>query len=169
MRVERELMRGAGPFAVLKLLRRREMYGYELVEALSAQTEGVLAMGQSTLYPMLYNLEAKGYVVGRWRQGDSGRRQFQYRGSGVFLITLSDRYQIHETYGTLAEFRQLDLGMHGTGPGLWYRLLAGLLGLGGLHRHRWSSPRTQSTEQVTQAECQGHDHQDHDPVQVDSS
>jgi PadR family transcriptional regulator PadR len=78
MRVERELMRGAGPFAVLKLLRRREMYGYELIEALSRQTEGVLAMGQSTLYPMLYNLEAKGYVVGRWRQGDSGRQRKYY-------------------------------------------------------------------------------------------
>lgn len=78
MRVERELMRGAGPFAVLKLLRRREMYGYELVEALAAQTDGVLAMGQSTLYPMLYNLQAKGYVTSRWRQAESGRQRKYY-------------------------------------------------------------------------------------------
>jgi PadR family transcriptional regulator PadR len=78
MRVERELMRGAGPFAVLKMLKRREMYGYELVEALSAQTEGVLAMGQSTLYPMLYNLEAKGYIDSRWRQAESGRQRKYY-------------------------------------------------------------------------------------------
>ncbi len=78
MRVERELMRGAGPFAVMKLLRRREMYGYELVEALSTQADGVLAMGQSTLYPMLYNLQAKGYVTSRWRQADSGRQRKYY-------------------------------------------------------------------------------------------
>ncbi len=78
MRVERELMRGAGPFAVMKLLRRREMYGYELVDALSTQTDGVLAMGQSTLYPMLYNLQAKGYVSSRWRQADSGRQRKYY-------------------------------------------------------------------------------------------
>jgi PadR family transcriptional regulator PadR len=78
MRVERELMRGAGPFAVLKLLKRREMYGYELVEALSEQTEGVLAMGQSTLYPMLYNLQAKGYISSRWRQAESGRQRKYY-------------------------------------------------------------------------------------------
>ena len=78
MRVERELMRGAGPFAVLKLLKRREMYGYELVEALSEQTEGVLAMGQSTLYPMLYNLEAKGFISSRWRQAESGRQRKYY-------------------------------------------------------------------------------------------
>ncbi len=78
MRVERELMRGAGPFAVMKLLKRREMYGYELVEALSRQTDGVLAMGQSTLYPMLYNLEAKGYIKSHWRQSQHGRSRKYY-------------------------------------------------------------------------------------------
>ena len=62
MRIERELMRGAGPVAVLKLLGRCEMYGYELVKALTEQSGGVLEMGQSTLYPMLYNLEAKGLI-----------------------------------------------------------------------------------------------------------
>lgn len=79
MRVERELMRGAGPVAVLKLLQKGEMYGYELVEALSAASDGVLAMGQSTLYPMLYNLEAKGFIEGVWREADSGRDRKYYR------------------------------------------------------------------------------------------
>lgn len=79
MRIERELMRGAGPVAVLRLLRDREMYGYEVVTALAQTAEGVLAMGQSTLYPMLYNLEAKGLVEGHWRSGDTGRDRKYYR------------------------------------------------------------------------------------------
>ncbi len=54
------------------------MYGYELVDALSERTDGVLAMGQSTLYPMLYNLKAKGYISSRWRQADSGRHRKYY-------------------------------------------------------------------------------------------
>lgn len=78
MRIETELMRGAGPAAVLKLLERGEMYGYELVEALERRSEGVLAMGQSTLYPMLYNLEAKGIVKSVWRESDAGRRRKYY-------------------------------------------------------------------------------------------
>jgi PadR family transcriptional regulator, regulatory protein PadR len=79
MRIERELMRGAGPVAVLKLLADRgEMYGYELVEALAQQSNGVLAMGQSTLYPMLYNLEAKGLVESLWREMESGRQRKYY-------------------------------------------------------------------------------------------
>lgn len=78
MRIESELMRGAGPVAVLRLLEQREMYGYELVEALQARTDGVLAMGQSTLYPLLYNLESKGLIEGSWKTADSGRRRKYY-------------------------------------------------------------------------------------------
>jgi PadR family transcriptional regulator PadR len=79
MRIERELMRGAGPVAVLKLLERGEMYGYELVEALATRTGGVMDMGQSTLYPLLYNLEAKSLIEATWRDGDLGRERKYYR------------------------------------------------------------------------------------------
>ncbi|MCZ6835129.1 MAG: helix-turn-helix transcriptional regulator [Planctomycetota bacterium] len=78
MRVERELMRGAGPLAVLKLLENGEKYGYQLVESLAKQSDGVLAMGQSTLYPMLYNLEAKGLIRATWRESDSKRKRKYY-------------------------------------------------------------------------------------------
>ncbi|MBL0926821.1 MAG: helix-turn-helix transcriptional regulator [Phycisphaerales bacterium] len=82
MRIERELMRGAGPLAVLKLLERRAMYGYELVESLAARTQGVLDMGQSTLYPLLYNLEAKGLIESFWDTAESGRERRYYRLTG---------------------------------------------------------------------------------------
>lgn len=78
MRVERELMRGAGPAAVLKLLEGGARYGYELIEALDRGSGGVLAMGQSTLYPLLYNLEAQGLVRADWREGASGRQRKYY-------------------------------------------------------------------------------------------
>lgn len=76
MKLESELMRGAGPLAVLKLLESGEKYGYELVEALAKQSEGVLKMGQSTLYPMLYNLEAKKLIASRL--DESGPRKRKY-------------------------------------------------------------------------------------------
>ena len=78
MRVERELMRGAGPVAVLKLLESAEMYGYELVSALGKRTDGVLAMGHSTLYPLLYNLEAKKLISSQWRRAETNRRRRYY-------------------------------------------------------------------------------------------
>ena len=80
MRIERELMRGAGPTAVLRLLEGGERYGYELVALLEERTKGVLTMGQSTLYPLLYNLEAKGLIVARVEAAaDSGRPRKYYR------------------------------------------------------------------------------------------
>ncbi len=79
MTIEGEFLRGAGPVAVLKLLERGEMYGYEIVEALERRTEGVLALGQSTLYPMLYNLEAKGFIAARWDEETASRPRKYYR------------------------------------------------------------------------------------------
>ncbi|MEO8452992.1 MAG: PadR family transcriptional regulator [Gemmatimonadota bacterium] len=78
MRIERELLRGAGPVTVLRLLSRREMYGYELVETLDQRTDGVLAMGHSTLYPLLYSLERKGLVRSTNRTAPSGRHRKYY-------------------------------------------------------------------------------------------
>jgi PadR family transcriptional regulator, regulatory protein PadR len=72
-------MRGAGPVAVLKLLEQHEMYGYELVELLTERSNGILGMGQSTLYPMLYNLESKGFIEANWRTGSTGRERKYYR------------------------------------------------------------------------------------------
>lgn len=78
MTLEREWMRGAAPMAVLTLLSRREMYGYELVEALERDSDGLLAMGQSTVYPLLYNLEGKGHVESVTREAPSGRKRKYY-------------------------------------------------------------------------------------------
>ena len=79
MKLEREMMRGAGPTAVMQLLSSGEMYGYEIVEALSSRSDGVFELGQSTLYPMLYNLESKGIVSSKEKQGSNGRMRRYYR------------------------------------------------------------------------------------------
>ena len=71
-------MRGAGPLAVLKLLEHREMYGYELAEALDRDSNGVLAMGHSTLYPLLYNLAGKGLITQRDARSEAGRVRKYY-------------------------------------------------------------------------------------------
>ena len=70
------MMRGAGPLAVLRLLSEGEKYGYELVKTLERNSGGFLEMGQSTLYPMLYNLKAKGLITSRI--DNSGARPRRY-------------------------------------------------------------------------------------------
>jgi len=92
MKLENELMRGAGPTAVLQLLVAGEKYGYELVQALEQQSGGVLAMGQSTLYPLLYNLEAKGLVTSRFDEsGARPRRYYRITASGKKRLAVTSK------------------------------------------------------------------------------
>lgn len=76
MKIERELIRGAGPIAVMRLLYGGEKYGYELIQSLLLSSNGLLDLGQSSLYPMLYNMEAKGWVISR--QDETGSRPRRY-------------------------------------------------------------------------------------------
>jgi len=78
MQIERELLKGVLPLAVMKLLKRRAMYGYELASEVAQRSDGVLKLGQSTLYPLLYNLEAQGLVTSDWQAADTGRDRKYY-------------------------------------------------------------------------------------------
>jgi PadR family transcriptional regulator PadR len=76
MAADDQFIRGAGMLAVLKVLEEGELYGYAIVEALARTKGTALHLGQSTVYPMLYNLEAKGLVKSRW--DESGARPRKY-------------------------------------------------------------------------------------------
>jgi len=78
MKFERELLKGVAPVVVLEILSRGEMYGYELSEALEQRSAGILTLGRGTLYPLLYNLEAKRLVVAQWQDGQGKRRRRYY-------------------------------------------------------------------------------------------
>ena len=111
MPVHTELIRGAGPVAVLQLLAEREMYGYELVSALDERTSGVLALGQSTLYPMLYHLDAKGLIRGRWRKAQTGRRRKYYRLTPAGASALQQhRSDWRDLFGAMHEIGLLGAG-----------------------------------------------------------
>lgn len=78
MKFERELLKGVAPVVVLEILSGGEMYGYELSEAIENRSGDILTLGRGTLYPLLYNLEAKGLVVAQSRNSDSGRKRRYY-------------------------------------------------------------------------------------------
>ena len=116
MTLDREWIRGAAPVAVLTLLQEREMYGYELVEALEQQSGGLLELGQSTVYPLLYNLEGRGFVEPHRRRAPSGRERKYYR-----LTPEGERWLARQRsqWETLVEaLRRLGVGPGGSdGPG----------------------------------------------------
>ena len=78
MKFERELLKGVAPLVVLEILSRGAMYGYELSEAIARRSRNVLTLRRGTLYPLLYNLEAKRMVKGNWEEADNGRNRRYY-------------------------------------------------------------------------------------------
>jgi len=78
MRFESQLLKGIAPVVVLEILSRGPMYGYQLSEAIQQRSNDIITLGKGTLYPLLYNLEAKGLIKGRWQTADSGRKRRYY-------------------------------------------------------------------------------------------
>ena len=78
MKFERELLKGVAPVVVLEILSRGKMYGYELSSAVEQRSAGILSLGRGTLYPLLYNLEAKELVIADWEESESKRPRRYY-------------------------------------------------------------------------------------------
>ena len=78
MKFESQLLRGIAPTVALEILSRGQMYGYELRKAIEQRSNNILVLGKGTLYPLLYNLEAKKLVKGKWEMKGSSRPKRYY-------------------------------------------------------------------------------------------
>jgi PadR family transcriptional regulator PadR len=65
-----QLRKGAAEFAVLSLLGRKEMYGIELLDALSGAAG--LGISDGTIYPLLKRLQSEGRIQARWEPSVTG-------------------------------------------------------------------------------------------------
>ncbi|HKU65454.1 MAG TPA: PadR family transcriptional regulator [Rhizomicrobium sp.] len=70
-------MAGVPELMVLRLLRDREMYGYEIVQAIAARTLQVVTPGEGLIYPLLHGLEKEGALKSR-RKTVNGRSRVYY-------------------------------------------------------------------------------------------
>jgi len=82
MKFESQLLKGIAPVVVLEILSRGPMYGYELGQAIEQRSGEILTLGKGTLYPLLYNLEAKKLIKGKWQSTQSGRKRRYYSITG---------------------------------------------------------------------------------------
>ena len=108
MKFERELIKGMGPVVVLEVLSRGAMYGYELSEAILVRSRNILTLGRGSLYPLLYNLEAKELVQSEWQEAESGRKRRYYSITSKGEAMLASR---KEQWQQLQEGVNLVLGL----------------------------------------------------------
>jgi transcriptional regulator len=79
MSSDRELRKGSAEMLIMSLLEERDRHGYELAKLIDRRSDGALTFHVASLYPILYRLERRGLIQGRWIEKSGERRRRFYR------------------------------------------------------------------------------------------
>ena len=77
--LDRELKKGSAELLILSLLETRARHGYEISLLIEQRSEGTLKFNVASFYPLLYRLEKRGWIEGRWVDKAEQRRRRYYR------------------------------------------------------------------------------------------
>src|SRR5438552_10351261 len=86
---DRELKKGSAELLILSLLEDRPRHGYEIGQLIQLRSRGALRFNVASLYPLLYRLEKRGWIRGRWVEKPGQRRRRYYRLTRVGRRTLA--------------------------------------------------------------------------------
>src|SRR5258706_1637596 len=77
--LDRELKKGSAELLILSLGEDQPRHGYDLSKLIESRSGGVLTFRVASLYPLLYRLEKRGWIQGRWIEKAGQRRRRYYR------------------------------------------------------------------------------------------
>jgi len=95
---DRELKKGSAGLLILSLIERRPRHGYEISKLIEQRSGGSLRFNVASFYPLLYRLEHRGLILGRWVEKAGQRRRRYYR------LTTEGRRILKEQRSTWNEF-----------------------------------------------------------------
>ncbi len=75
---DREWKKGSAELLILSLLEQQPRHGYDLSKLIESRSKGALSFHVTTLYPLLYRLEERGFVQGKWVEKPEQRRRRYY-------------------------------------------------------------------------------------------
>jgi transcriptional regulator len=86
--MDRELKRGSTELLILSLIEYRARHGYEISKLIEDRSGGVLTFNVASFYPLLYRLEQRGVIAGRWveKAGQRRRRYYKLTTSGKKML-----------------------------------------------------------------------------------
>jgi transcriptional regulator len=74
-----DVKRGSAELMVLAAIEERARHGYEIAKLIDDRSGGVLRFHIPSLYPMLYRMERRGWIEGKWIEKAGQRRRRYYR------------------------------------------------------------------------------------------
>lgn len=76
--LSRELKKGSAELIILSIVEARPRHGYEISKLIESRTNGELTFHVASLYPLLYRLEERGWIRGKWVEKPGERRRRFY-------------------------------------------------------------------------------------------
>ena len=83
-----ELKKGSAELIILSIVESRARHGYEISKLIEARSDGRLKFHVASLYPLLYRLEERGWLRGRWveKAGERRRRFYSLTAEGRRIL-----------------------------------------------------------------------------------
>jgi len=85
--LDRELKKGSAELLILSLVDDRPRHGYDIGQLIELRSRGVLRFNVASLYPLLYRLEGRGWIRGRWVERAGQRCNQSYYQNCTCLIS----------------------------------------------------------------------------------
>jgi transcriptional regulator len=73
-----EWKKGSAELLLLSLIESVPRHGYEIGKLIEQRSQGALRFHAASLYPLLYRLEKRGWVQGKWVEKAGQRRRRYY-------------------------------------------------------------------------------------------
>ena len=96
--LDRELKKGSAELVILVLVEQRPRHGYELSQMIEQQSDGAVRFTVTSIYPLLYRLEKRGWIQGRWVEKAGQRRRRYYRITKAGRKVLAEQRQGWERF-----------------------------------------------------------------------
>jgi len=77
-RIDSKIVRGSAELAIIALLEKEPLYGFEIARRIEEDTGGAMRFTLASLYPMLYELERRGWLKAQWEPNRAGRDRRYY-------------------------------------------------------------------------------------------
>ena len=92
------LKKGTAELLVLAQLEEQQRHGYDIAQRITARAAGAVSFHAASLYPVLYRLERRGLIAGRWVEKAGQPRRRYYR------LTADGRRELAERRRTWSAF-----------------------------------------------------------------
>jgi transcriptional regulator len=93
-----DVLQGTLDLLVLRVLKNQELHGWAIADRIQHHSGQALEIGEGSLYPALYRLEARGWVASEWGTSENNRR------AKFYTLTVKGRAQLRVEAATWTRF-----------------------------------------------------------------